>query len=392
MEKFMIQLTTREIACLAEKFQDHNLLSPFHIKEEMGVAEVESLARKGITSGGAIAPAAMEILTDLAQPECLSCVVLLTGYATVKLFTYKKNGGVYLAEHVGDDELQFSRPENWDRSLQKCSEFLGVSTLLNVRIKVVLSAREVLVLSAIIDLYRKNALAGYIDLDEPSGSLSLDAIKSEIAVGYSNGLRRLLEANFDLDAPDPDEIDPALEGLRAKACLDKNSSGYALTPAYALFARNFLMPCAQVLLETFRLLDGGKVASGRYLAIASGMHDILGLSFDGENFEVETISAYYLLRMIEDYLGGPELVGLVSRREVDGVAQQATTPPSGMDNDDPEQVQWYLGRQGQQYGPYSFAALRVYAREGRVHGEDLIRRSDSNEWRRAGETEGLFAP
>lgn len=52
--------------------------------------------------------------------------------------------------------------------------------------------------------------------------------------------------------------------------------------------------------------------------------------------------------------------------------------------------QWYLSRQGQQYGPYSWEQLREFAGSGQVMSEELIWGSGMTDWVKAAEVEGLF--
>lgn len=36
------------------------------------------------------------------------------------------------------------------------------------------------------------------------------------------------------------------------------------------------------------------------------------------------------------------------------------------------QGQWFLGRDGQQYGPYSWDEMRAYAAQGLIKGDDMV--------------------
>lgn len=302
-----MQLTLKEIAYLAERIGDYNFLSPFYnIKEQPDGSVVEKLTEKKILSGAAVTPKSQECIAVLARPDCASSILLFSGYASLKMYSYKKGGEVYLAENVKDEQLRISKPENWAKTLYKFSEFIGTSSLLNVTIKVTLSEQEILVLAAMVDLHRKNALAGYIDQAVPFKCISLSSIKEELAAGYKNGLLRLIAANYDLEIPESAIVESVLDSLLKRECLTKEENVYQLTTSYVLFARNFLIPHTQVLLETFRYIDEKKVVKGRFLAIAAGLHDILGLFYDGESFEMKTINAVSLLYMIETYLNCPD--------------------------------------------------------------------------------------
>ena len=49
----------------------------------------------------------------------------------------------------------------------------------------------------------------------------------------------------------------------------------------------------------------------------------------------------------------------------------------------PEPVQWYLARDGQQYGPLSDAEMRKFNELGHLRSTDLVWRKDFSDWRPA---------
>jgi hypothetical protein len=52
--------------------------------------------------------------------------------------------------------------------------------------------------------------------------------------------------------------------------------------------------------------------------------------------------------------------------------------------------EWYVYRAGQQYGPYAWQEIIVYARDGNIAGEDLLWSQSTVDWLRADEIPGLF--
>lgn len=52
--------------------------------------------------------------------------------------------------------------------------------------------------------------------------------------------------------------------------------------------------------------------------------------------------------------------------------------------------QWYISKEGKQYGPYSWEELTAFAGEGRIGPEDNIWNSSMAAWRPAGEVPGLL--
>ena len=57
---------------------------------------------------------------------------------------------------------------------------------------------------------------------------------------------------------------------------------------------------------------------------------------------------------------------------IDSSSEKPRQQPAVDNAPEPEPVQWYLHRQGQQFGPYSQKQLRQFNREGRLEVEDLL--------------------
>lgn len=395
-----MQLTTKEVTFLADVFKDHNVLSPFrNIETQLDGSEQQSLVDKGIISNGAYTPDALKVFETIAKPDRYSSILLLSGYATIKKYTYKKGDIIILAENLNDD-LRFSEPENWDEALYSFSEFLGTSSLLNIRVKVKLAIDELLLLAAIVDIYRKNTLAGYIEKASPIKSISVEEIKKELKANYKNGLLRLIAANFELKKPDPEQVEQIIVALIEKKCLEK-AEGYKLTDSYTIFARNYLIPHTQVLLESFRFINGQELAAARYLAIAAGVHDIIGFWFNGKEFEMETVNAFFLLNMIETYLNCPDmedspgaLAPKTQEHDAEEKAEAISPPPVKPVKHTVPPVQrpqnWFMQKGGQQYGPYSWQQLRSFIAEKRLMPDDLVWSESLHQWTRAGSVPDLF--
>lgn len=53
--------------------------------------------------------------------------------------------------------------------------------------------------------------------------------------------------------------------------------------------------------------------------------------------------------------------------------------------------QWYLSREGEQYGPYSWEEIVCFVREGKLGRKDLLWSQSSGDWQRAEQLPGLFS-
>ncbi len=53
--------------------------------------------------------------------------------------------------------------------------------------------------------------------------------------------------------------------------------------------------------------------------------------------------------------------------------------------------QWYLSRDGKQYGPYSWEEIIYFVRKGKLGRRDLLWSQSSGGWLRAEQLPGLFS-
>ena len=56
------------------------------------------------------------------------------------------------------------------------------------------------------------------------------------------------------------------------------------------------------------------------------------------------------------------------------------------------EIQWYIAREGNQYGPLSDAELRMFVDGGHLRPVDLVWRPGFADWRQAGSVFSLKAP
>lgn len=57
----------------------------------------------------------------------------------------------------------------------------------------------------------------------------------------------------------------------------------------------------------------------------------------------------------------------------------------------PVSANWFLQRDGNSYGPYSWEQFQEYSREGRITRDDLVKSEQMIQWSRAADVPGLFS-
>lgn len=311
-----MKLTLNEISFLATKFEEKSELSLFsNIKKELLGSEEKSLEQKSILKNGNLESSAKEILDIVATPQRCSRVIVKDNFCVVEKYSYKSDEMLVLAENDNGD-FSLEAIDNKGTKLQKViseiSEFSGKSKLKNTGIECLLSSDEMLVLLAIIDLYRKNTLLQYAGSKKDSAfdvsqeSVSLEDIVSQLKSPSPNSLLKMIVANYNYKVPEADNVSAHLENLINKACVEKNKE-YSLKGEYINFAKSLLIPETLILLESFNLLDGGEVMVTGALCVCAGVRDIASFIFAPDVIELSAISGSQLLQMVENFMNCPDL-------------------------------------------------------------------------------------
>lgn len=301
-----MKLTTKEIAYIAKEFDDITDISLFaNINETLEGSEARSLVEKGIYKDGKLTEQAEEILEIVAKADNSSRLLLRDNFFIIEKYTYRVNEKMVLAENDGG-EFSFSLINNFDALKDGLAQFVGNSLIKTTEIEVLLSADELMVLLALVDIYRHKALLAYTE-QAVSSLISLGDITKQLNEPTANSLVQMLKKNYNFSGPEEKASKVILDKIAEKQCVS-TTNGYALTDNYALFANNFLIPESIILIESFAINKDSEVLTSGVLFVSAGIKDI-GLFIFGEDLiEFSTVSGGQMLQLVENFLRCPDLV------------------------------------------------------------------------------------
>jgi hypothetical protein len=319
-----MNLTAKEIAFLSPSFTQTTPLSLFsNIKVETDGTEYDKLVQKGIIKNGGYDPQALEILLQIASPKRCARLVTKNAFFILEKYTYWNDGKLVLAENKGG-EFVFSKITDFHDLSIGLSEIFSMSSIKTTEVSIVLPDEEMMVLLAVMDIYRKNTLMDYSGDIKPVQSVSLKEIQEEAAKGFKNGLVKILTNNYTYRMPEQKDIPVLLEKLAAKKCLTMDN-GYRLTTDYELLAKNFLIPDTVVQYDALEVMPNGDVPLDGGLSVTAGIHDIITFAFTKDTIGLYSFSAFQMLTAIEKTLSCPKL--MEEEKEIPPPPVQTAPPP-----------------------------------------------------------------
>lgn len=317
-------LTPNEISYLASSFRGNNPLSLFsNIKTPQKGDEYKTLSDKGIIVGNAYEPKALDMLTLLSNPEKSSRLIIQNTFYVVEKYSYRVGNRLVIAENK-DGAFVISEPDDLTGLIISISEFVSMSKIKTTEITELFTPDELIALFTVIDICRRNVLAGYIRGNDYELNLTESDIAAELSGGFANGLARSVINNYSLKKPPAAELARLLESLSKKGCITLSPGAQIkLTPVWTVFAKNFLIPDTIILCEMFETDADGSMMAESTLTITAGIHDIVSLTFDRDTFKFETPAAMQLIRAIEATLECPSF-----EKKPPAAASANPTPPA----------------------------------------------------------------
>ena len=302
-----MNLTAKEIAFLAPSFTQTTPLSLFsNIKVETDGTEYDKLVQKGIIKGSGYDPQALEILLQIASPKRCARLVTKNAFFILEKYTYWNDGKLVLAENKGG-EFVFRKITDFHDMSIGLSEIFSMSSIKTAEVSVVLPDAEMLVLLAVMDIYRKNTLLDYAGDAKPVMAISQKEVLEEAAKGFKNGLVKIITNNYNYRMPDARDIPGLLERLAEQKCLTMDG-GYRLAADYELLAKNFLIPDTVVQYDALEVMPNGDVPLDGGLSVTAGIHDIITFAFNKDTIGLYSFSAFQMLTAIEKTLSCPKLM------------------------------------------------------------------------------------
>ncbi|KJS21670.1 MAG: hypothetical protein VR72_09235 [Clostridiaceae bacterium BRH_c20a] len=302
-----MKLTTREIAFLAKDFPKKTDISLFaNINEPLDGSEERNLTDKGIYKDGKLTGEAKKILEIVANAKRCTRLILRDGLIYVEKYTYKVDDKIVMAENDAG-EMVFSIPDNFNKTIYEVSEFIGMSKIKTADIEILLSADEMLVILAMVDIYRKKVLLTYQGQGISGETITLADISKQLEKPAPNSLVQMLKKNYKYTEPEEGKVKEIMESLIAKECAI-SEDGYVLTSEYAIFAKNFLIPETIIMIENFNLNKNNEMVVAGGLGVCAGIKDNLTFIFGINEIELTSASGFQMLQMIENFLKCPEII------------------------------------------------------------------------------------
>jgi len=172
--------------------------------------------------------------------------------------------------------------------------------------EVTLPNDELLVFLAMADIRRENELLSYLG-KETGNTISFTQIRGQLEKPKPGSLTSILTGHYNYSIPEAEDTKKILDRLTAKK-ITAFHTGYSFADSYEEFARNFLIPQAVVMLETFNLTEKNEVAGAGVLCIWAGMREIISIVFREDAVQIASISGRQLLKMMEDFLNCPDVI------------------------------------------------------------------------------------
>lgn len=303
----MMRLDKKELAFLAQTFANPNPLSLFSSMDGAAALKGDAhhtLEKKGVLAGGKLTQEAGKLLGAAENPQRCTRLVLKDGSYFIEKYAYKSGDAYTLAENDGGEVL-LSPHEKLDDALFQLSQWTGMSDLKTFDLNTVLSADELLVLLAIVDIRRADVLLAYLG-KETKKEISFAQIRQQLDQPEPGSLTRILTGNYHYSVPKIEDTKAILDQLANKKMVIFNG-GYALHGSYEEFAEKFLLPQTVVMLETFNLTEKNGIAGAGVLCVCAGMREIVSIVFKEGAAEFASISGRQLLKMAEDFLNCPDV-------------------------------------------------------------------------------------
>ena len=301
-----MKLTTKEISFIAKDFDKKSQVSLFaNVQEAVSGAEEKSLTAKGIYKDGKLTKKAREILEIVASAKKCTRLILKDSFIFIEKYTYKANNKLALVENDGGDMI-FSMTDNLPKTVEQISEFTGKSIFKSSGVEILLSADELLIFLAMIDIYRRNAMLAYVGHGVEKAVVSLNEIMKQINDPSPNSLVKLFKQNYNYPIPQVENAKVILKKLTRKDFVTFNN-GYELISDYAVFAKSFLVPETIIMIDTFNVNEKDEVIVAGGICITAGLRNIASFIMGNDGIDMSSLSGSQLLQMVENFLKCPDI-------------------------------------------------------------------------------------
>lgn len=292
-------LTINECVFLNNYMDKSSEISLFtNLSSELLGTEMTTLTDKNIMKNEKLTSEAISILEIVSKAEKSSKLILNDQNIVVEKYTYKYNNEIVIVENV-DGELCFNKLYSFTDINDELAEFLGISVLKNNAVDILLNSDELLVLLALIDIYRQNELLNYAKFDSDDLNLQKEFLISQIKKPNGSSISKIISSQYELKLSDIDKIDLVIESLIEKKYINKDLT---LNNELEAFSRSFLIPNLTVLLEQYHINDKGELVILSGFILSAGLRNKLCFIFTSDGIELNSLSSLESLSVIENFL------------------------------------------------------------------------------------------
>jgi hypothetical protein len=306
-------------------------VSPFNYIQGTtdGKAEIGQLEGLEICDArGIIRADKLAAVQALATAEAFTRIYLTTPQGVIEYIAYFAPDGT-IAGVTNDSGMQLiSYPATNNAMLELVRQTIGFSIYKNGSFDAHLTRSETLVLSAMIDLQRKEMLHKFADGRAAERLVHTpEAISGMLAVPPGN-IQWLSSAFVDLFTreriPKSDAMKNTLETLVTKGFAVRGNNGFTLSDDCVLLSRGHLMPSMYLTLTAGKATPSGTTNGAGFSCIISGVHDLLFIDYHADNVELQTVASAEIHDYVSAFLTNPSVLDGLS----DLTVQKASASPA----------------------------------------------------------------
>ncbi len=296
-----MELKYNLLKAIGDRYEQLSDLSLFkHITPELDGSEEKTLEGLGIIRNGQLSEPVNHLFNTIAGAKRSGRLVLTTPSGVVEKAAYTLDSGVVLVENRGQGAELALMENQLDSIRYHLSEHLGMSSLQNSELNIVLTDKEMGYLLEVMDWIRKERLMNYLGGYEPK-VLTAQNLADYRKAPLKDGLAALYHFNFSTEVM-KDEPDTILKALGTAGLLEKKEQEWAINVDIMQFAMNFNIIENTMLLEAYQTTADEKIMASGTVILTAGLKDIMALTIDGDNVLLETLNGATTIKRAIEYL------------------------------------------------------------------------------------------
>ncbi len=291
-----LKLTLGSLKWIGDVFEEKTEVSPFYNieKAEFTEEDQKSLIEQSIIDEkGTIAASHYAVFKTLAEATAFTNVRLSGNFGRIDKTVYFNNGKTVVLDSGASGIINISNNNNIFSDV--ISQITGVSRLTNSELKVKCGVKSAIVLSLLIDLTRRNAIAAYAELNSEGKRFSVkDIVNSHSLFNNGKWITAYVKEMYNSQLSE-EEVTESLKVLLKEGLAIKSDGLYALFQEANDFASNFLILENAIRVYCGKINDEKKIITAGCVFLQGGINDILMIDIDKESVEFYAMSSYLML-------------------------------------------------------------------------------------------------